>query len=194
MVPQRLTIDLTVVRDLLGRERRRHARARELLGLARRGDVELAVAPQGHRLDATGDLAARLRSLFREEGVTEARQLAYLSEVTYPSTSLYPGQVVAGLDEAWNKVIADWRSHEGKPPQMADRMHVETHLLEGRDVFLTDDRPLQVMCRRLREEHGFEIIALGLEEFVTTSEGATWADHRIGSSHGSRGGPQVHPR
>jgi hypothetical protein len=163
--------NLTVARDFLEPQRPRHALATNLFALAKIGDVELAVAPQGHRLDAHGDLAEQLRALFTDEKVTEAPQLAYLSEVTYPSENLYPGQFVAGFSEAWNKVIATWRSHEGKPPQMADRMHVETHVLEGRDVFLSNDRPLRVMCRRLREEHGFPVVAMGLEEFLETRHG-----------------------
>jgi rRNA-processing protein FCF1 len=38
--------------------------------------------------------------------------------------------------------------------------------MEGRDVFLTDDRPLRVMCRRLREEHGVPVVAMSLAEYL----------------------------
>jgi hypothetical protein len=65
--------------------------------------------------------------------------------------------------EAWNTVLDDWRSHEGKKPkQPADRLHVETHILEGRDVFITNERGLLAMCRRLRDEHAFAVDAMSV--------------------------------
>jgi hypothetical protein len=164
--PERLTIDVTVARDYLDSEREGHRQAVTLFELARKGEVELAAAPQGYRLDVEGDLAERLRATFREEGVAEARQLAYPSRVTYPGPNLFPGAYVPGFGEAWTEVVATWRSHEWKPPQGEDRFHVETHVMEGRDVFLTDDRPLRVMCRRLREEHGVPVVAMSLAEYL----------------------------
>lgn len=141
---ERLTIDLTVARDYLAaddeKRRERHKQAAVLLALAEAGEVELAIAPQGYRLDAQGDLAEQLRTLFSGQGVEEARQLASVSEVTYPSEDLSPGQYVDGFAHAWDLIIGTWRSHEWKPPKLADRFHVETHVLEKRDVFLTDDR------------------------------------------------------
>jgi hypothetical protein len=86
--------------------------------------------------------------------------------VTFASENLIVGAYVDGFVEAWNAVVATWRSHERTPPQIGDRFHVETHVLERRDVFLTDDRPLLVMCRRLREEHGVPIVAMGLVEYL----------------------------
>jgi hypothetical protein len=163
---ERLTIDATVARDYTDPSRPRHARSAELFELAREGAVELSTAPQGYRLDATGDLAQQLESMFASEGVTEAPQLAYASEVTFPSDNLFPGAYVDGFAEAWDTVVATWRSHEGKPPQIGDRFHVQTHVHEQRDVFLTDDRPLLVMCRRLREEHGVPIVAMGLVDYM----------------------------
>ena len=62
--------------------------------------------------------------------------------------------------------MASWRSHEWTPPGDADRFHVETHVFGERDVFITDDRPLLVMCRRLREEEGVEIEAMTLAEYL----------------------------
>ena len=163
---ERLTIDATVARDYIDPSRPRHARSVELFELAREGAVELATAPQGYRLDATGDLGKQLNSTFASEGVAEMPQLAYASEVTFPSENLFPGAYVDGFVQAWDTVIATWRSHEWKPPQIGDRFHLETHLLEHRDVFLTDDRPLLAMCRRLREEHGIRIKAMGLAEYL----------------------------
>lgn len=166
---ERVTIDITVARDILELGRRRHALAMELCGWAQAGDVELAVAPQGHRLDADadGDLGEQLRAMFADEGIAESRQLAYPSPVTYPSPDLSPGQYVAGFGEAWEKVAATWGSHDGKePPGIKDQLHIETHVMEGRDVFITDDGALRAMCRRLRDEHNVPVTAMRLEEYL----------------------------
>jgi hypothetical protein len=82
---ERLTIDVTVVRDYQEPTSERHPHAVALFDLARRGEVELLTAPQGYRLDVQGDLAEQLRETFAGEGVGEAPQLAYVSEVTYPA-------------------------------------------------------------------------------------------------------------
>jgi hypothetical protein len=166
--PQRLTIDVTVARDVLDPERDGHADARALFELARRGEVELITAPQGYRLDVEGELAEQLQELFEREDVLQARQVARVSEVTYPGEDLIPGHHVEGFAEACELVAKDWP----RAPGLADRFHVETHLIEGRDVFLTDDRALRVMCGRLGEEHGFSILAMTPADYLEQRESA----------------------
>jgi hypothetical protein len=164
--PEKLTIDLTVIRDLHNPKEARHALAMQLFALAKAGVVELVVAPQGYRIDVDRALGEQLDALLADQKTPLARQVARVSPVTLLSNDLSLGQVVKGFDAAWDKVDSDWRSHEYGKPGIADRYHVETHLLESRDVFITDDRGLLVMCRRLREEHGFPIVAMGLQEFL----------------------------
>jgi hypothetical protein len=163
---ERLTIDLNVAWDYLDLARPGGAAALVLFELARRGEVELVLAPQGHRLDADGDLAAELEHLVGSGEVGEAQQLSYPSAVTYPGEDFYPGHVVDGFAAAWSQVVADWRSHERTAPGDTDRWYIETHLADGREVFLTGDQALLVMCRRLREEHGFPIVALTTSEYL----------------------------
>jgi hypothetical protein len=163
---ERLTIDVTVARDYLDARRAGHSDAVALFELARSGEVELATAPQGYRLDVRGDLAEQLQAAFENEGVRQAPQLSYPSAVTYPGKDLFPGRYVEGFGEAWSVVVEDWRSHERKPPTGPDRFHVETHVVERRDVFLTGDRALLVMCRRLTEEHGFPITAMTVADYL----------------------------
>jgi hypothetical protein len=164
---ERLSIDITVVRDFLDLSRPRHQEAQELFALADGDEVELIVAPQGYRDDVPeGTLREQLQGLITSGHVSEARQLARLSNVTYPSKNLFPGQFVRGFQEAWQAVIDTWKTHEAKPPGDKDRWHVETHILEGADVFLTDDRPLCVMCRRLHDEHEITIDAMGLGDYL----------------------------
>jgi predicted nucleic acid-binding protein len=175
-VPELLTIDATVAFDYIGGAEPRHALAVELVERARRGQVELAAAPQGYRLDLTKGRAqsiAELRAAFAREGVRQARQVARVSEVTFPGPDLFPGNHVEGFAEACEQIAEDWP----RAPGAADRFHVETHLTEQRDVFITDDRRLLRLCRRLRDEHGFPLVAMRLADYLaarprTSDEGA----------------------
>jgi hypothetical protein len=159
--PERLTVDATVARDYIHPARPRHALAVELFARARRGEVELATAPQGYRLDVSGDLAQQLRETFDREQVRPTRQVARVSTATYPGPDLIVGHYVEGFVETWEQIAAGW----SKAPGPADRLHVETHLAEGRDVFITDDGPLLTMCQRLRDL-GFSIDALTLRDYL----------------------------
>jgi hypothetical protein len=161
-MPERLTIDQTVAIDLLDPEAERYALAVELFNLHKRGEIELAMAPQGYRGERRGDRTEQIREAFQREGIEQARQVARVSEVTFPGPDLFPGNYVEGFAEACEEIAADWR----RAPGGADRFHVETHLTEGRDVFITDDRRLLVLCRRLREEHGFPIVAMKLGDYL----------------------------
>jgi hypothetical protein len=155
-VVERLTVDVNIVRD---------DRAQELFALARRGDVELAIAPQGYRLDVRGELAEQLDAVLRSNNVAEARQLAYPSEVTFPGPNLLPGAVVPDFRNAWEAVLATWNG-PGSQADDRDALHVETHVHEKRDVLITEDRGMRTMCRRLREEHEIDVVAMSLEDYL----------------------------
>jgi hypothetical protein len=163
---ERLTVDVMVFRDYLD-ERKDYAHALKLIQLHRAGEVELAAAFSGYLIDTTklpGDLWQRMRTLFAEERIADTAQLAYPG-VMVPGENLFPGAGVDGLADAWNAVLDDWRTHEGRKPEAADRLHVETHLLEGRDVFITNERGLLAMCRRLGE-HGFTVKAMSVSNYL----------------------------
>jgi hypothetical protein len=166
----RATIDMNLIRAALDRERAGHADASRLLDAAARGDVELAVPPQGSLADLhgqyDGDLAKDIEALLAKTGVVELPQVARLSNVTFPSENLFPGHVVAGFDEAWNAVAADWTTHQGACPGAEDRWYVESHVLASNDVLVTDDRALRAMCDRLRVEHGLAIASESLSDFA----------------------------
>jgi hypothetical protein len=166
---QRLTLDMTAIRDAAYDERERHDDAQTLLKRAERGDVELGVPPQGWLADIAGqfggELAEHVHGLLVRPGVVELPQVARLSDVTFPGENLLPGAYVEGFQEAWNAIAADWNG-PGKRPGDFDRWYVESHLLDRRDVFLTDDLALRTMCDRLRKEHGFAIHAESLTDYV----------------------------
>jgi hypothetical protein len=158
-----------VFRDCLDR-RKDYADALKLLELHRSGEVELAAASSGYLIDTTklpGELWERMRTLFAEEGISDTAQLAYPG-VLVPGPNLFPGAAVEGLAEAWYEVLANWRSHEGAKPHDPDRLHVETHVMERRDVFITKERGLVAMCRRLRVEYDFDVEAMTVADYLAS--------------------------
>jgi hypothetical protein len=166
---QTLTIDTTTVRDFVDPRRPRHLNAVALFELHRAGSIELAMAPQGTMLDSSGELARLITWTLVQQNVAMLPQLAYLSSATFPSPTLLPGFVVKGFGNAWQAVFDSWRTHDSRPADHAgspDRFHVETHVITRRRIFITNDRPLRVMCRRLREEHGFAIVAMELGDYL----------------------------
>lgn len=134
MPVERLTVDTNVARDYLEVHRREHETAVVLFNLASAGHVEIALAPQAFRLDH----AERFHRQFRPGQIVELRQLPYVSEATFPSDDLFPSGDTTFAD-AWDDLLLTWRSHEGPKPEIEDRFHVEAHVAEGRDVFLTRD-------------------------------------------------------
>lgn len=168
--PERLTLDMTAIRDLVYENRERHQDGLRLLGLAERGRVELGIPPQGSLADLRGqfggDLADRIKALHLRDGVVGLPQLARLSEVTFLGENLFPGHFVEGFTEAWAQASATWNTHQGKCPGDFDRWYVESHIAERRDVLVTDDEPLRVMTDRLREEHGLAVQTESLRECV----------------------------
>jgi hypothetical protein len=170
--PETLTIDVTVARDFLDASRERHSSATKLFKFFRAGEVDLVTAPQGYALDVQGDLAEQLRAVLGEEQVREAPQLAYPSAVTFPSENLFPGAYVEGFGKAWGRIAASRPESNRWPPRLPDRYHVETHVHQGRNVFVTDDQPLLEMCQRLKEDEGIPIVAMGLVEYVESRSGS----------------------
>jgi hypothetical protein len=166
---KRLTLDMTAIRDATDGERERHDDAQRLLKLAERGEVELGVPPQGSLADPRGrfggDLAERVQGLLARPGIVGLPQVARLSDVTFLGGNLFLGAYVEGFHEAWDDIIPDWNG-PGKRPGDVDRWYVESPLLGGRDILLTDDLALRTMCDRLRNEHGFAVHAESIKTYV----------------------------
>lgn len=161
---------MNVIRASLDSERDGYAAASKLLLAADRGEIKLAVPPQGALADLHGQyagaLAGAINALLARPGVVELPQVARISEVTFPAGNLFPGQFLPGFDVAWNAVANDWKTHQGACPGATDSWYVESHLLAGNNVLVTDDRALRAMCDRLCVEHRFEVVAESLTEFV----------------------------
>lgn len=171
-----LTIDFNIAWDYLRPSREHHDDAVSLFELNGEA-VELAMAPQGRRLDADESLQREVEQLCENKNITELRQLAYLSEATFPSTDLLPGQVVPAFQKDWDAALAAWRTHEGPMPRYPDNLHLETHILEDRDVFITRDRGLLVMSGRLNELFGYSIEAMTCRRLSIAAGGVTELRH-----------------
>lgn len=160
---------MSILRIVLDPARAGHDDALRLLGLAAEGLLEIAVPPQGVRADFRGDMttpqAQRVSALLASDGVIELRQLAVPSSVTFPSGDLFPEKPIDGFAEAWATIEADW-SGPGSKPGEQDRWYVESHVARGRDVLVTDDRGMRTMCRRLRDDHGFDVITEPLIDYA----------------------------
>lgn len=166
---KRLTLDMTAIRDATDCRREHHPAGLELLGAAERGELELGIPPQGVLSDLAGssgtELSRQITELQAMPGVVVLRQVARLSNVTYPSDTLFPGAYIDGLHEAWNTETGKWNG-PGRCPGTFDRWYLETHLVNGRDTLVTDDRGLRTMCGLLGDGLGVDIDARSITEFV----------------------------
>ena len=145
---------MTVVIDVAEQQPPRYEQGLELFARARRGEVELAIASSGQLFDNPYGAA---QELIESGIVTETVQLAYPG-VMVPGSNAVPGASVEGFGEAWKAIAADWNG-PGRRPEATDALHIETHVLEKRDVFITDDEGLRTMCRRLHDEADIAIEA-----------------------------------
>jgi hypothetical protein len=168
-VVQQPTFDMNILRAALEPSRAGHEDAVRLLELAGYGLLEVGVPPQGARADFRGDMATpqaqRVLALLMGPGVVELRQLAVPSDVTYPGPNFFPEQPVQGFAEAWTAIDGDWNG-PGRKPGGQDRWYVESHVARRRDILVTDDLGMRTMCRRLRDEHAFDITAESLAEYA----------------------------
>jgi hypothetical protein len=160
---------MNILRAVLDPAEAGHEDALRLVGLAGEGALEIAVPPQGVRADYRGDMttpeAKRVSALLANDGVVELRQLAIPSRFTFPGKDFFPEEPVDGFAEAWAAVEADWNG-PGTKPNEQDRWYVESHVARGRDVLVTNDKGMRTMCRRLREEHGFDVLAERLADYA----------------------------
>jgi len=170
---QHPTFDMSVLRAALDPSEGGHEDAVGLLELAGGDVLEIGVPPQGARADFGGDMATpkaqRVLALLAGPGVVELRQLAVPSDVTYPGPNFFPEEPIEGFAEAWSAVEADWHGPGHKPGDQ-DRWYVESHVARRRDVLVTDDEGMRTMCRRLRDEHGFNITVESLPEYAARFE------------------------
>ena len=113
---QRVSIDTTVIRDLLDERRSAaHPRSQTSSEMADTGEIELAVAPQGHRDDVwEGDVKEKIQSLVGSGRLAESEQVSRVSDVTL--LPLMVGHYTEGFDEAWTAAWPGWKTHEGKRP------------------------------------------------------------------------------
>ena len=101
--------------------------------------VELTTAPQGFRLDISGDLAEQVQGV----------------------RALVPWPIRRGVCRGVERDRGGLGDTPGGRP-------LPRRDASGRRArrFITDDKRLLVMCSRLREEHGFPIVAMNLADYL----------------------------
>ncbi|MFN8224150.1 MAG: hypothetical protein U0R50_12990 [Gaiellales bacterium] len=163
----RVTIDMPGARDAIDDRRARHAAAVALLALAEQGRIELAIAASGIIIDVRhddGGLRSALAQLVRVRPLTTTSPLSYPG-LMYPGPNTFPGVAAPEVGEQWRIELARWRTHEGAPPGDGDLVHAESHVALRRDIFVTNDQPLLLMCDRLLAA-GIPLRALRAEDAV----------------------------
>ncbi|MBO9531746.1 MAG: hypothetical protein J7513_02110 [Solirubrobacteraceae bacterium] len=165
-MPLRVTIDSNVIHAHFKPRERAHGDAVSLLDAAARGEILLTIAAQGSRLDfRPGQVADRLRELIDVKTVRVAEQVGRFGPATQLAPDLKFGSTADGFWDAWTVEVERWPTHVNAAPNREDCWHVESHVVDGADVFVTDDQPVLDMCSRLAA-HGFVIQAATLAEFV----------------------------
>lgn len=145
-----LTIDSTVVHAYFKSREAGHENALRLVSMAEAGELRLVIAAQGSALDMPdGPLAERLAHLIQEGTVKVAHPVSRFGPATAFGPGLVFGRVVPEFWEAWDYEVATWPTHERASPGDKDRWQVESHLLSGSDVFVTDDKSLRKMCKQM---------------------------------------------
>jgi hypothetical protein len=158
----RLTLDTNVLVDHW-RERARRQAAEELLELARRGEVELAVTAR-IREDVPDDPLASEIDKLEEIGVAETGSVTRLGHWKL-------GRDQLGSDEfaEFENELQERRAKTGaKVPDWRDLDHVHAHFLQGRDVFLTWDVPLLQLADEFRKRFG--IVVLRPDDYLGSRE------------------------
>lgn len=140
----RLTLDTNIIYDWWTKQAR-HSVVAELLDLADRKEVDLAVTATIHQDIPDDPLARRIADL-PEINVEQEGTVARL------------GSWVLGRDTLGDQAFVDW--HEGlgvKKPDWRDFDHLHAHMLLGRDYFLTWDGEINNLAPELSRRWGIEV-------------------------------------
>lgn len=140
-----LTLDTDVVREWLDQDLRVRV-VEDLLELSDRGLVDLAVTATIHQDIPRPPLADRL-SVLPEVGIAETGTVFRLDV-----------SALDGPDMLGSQGFVDWMENLGvKNPDWRDFDHLHSHLLQGRDFFLTWDSKIHHFAKDLSSLWGIEV-------------------------------------
>jgi hypothetical protein len=134
----KLTLDTNVLRDYWD-DRAARELVEQILELAARGELDLAVAAYIDRDITHGRLADRVAEL-PALGVRKTIGVWELGVSRLGIDTRLGDQRVVDLEVAFNARRA--ATGGAKPPEHEDWLHLHTHLLERRDYFLTLDKAI----------------------------------------------------
>ena len=159
-----VTIDTTVVRDLEDPARPRHRSAVRLVDMHEKGQIDIAVTTRIN-IDVSGPLREKLDALpaLRTAPIGTGFRLDYSTlncgdMLVDDDTAQEPDEIMELLFPG-----ADPTSHKHQN-RIADVDHLLGHKLNGRDVFLTDDRA--ILDRRSQLHERFGIVVMTPNEFL----------------------------
>jgi hypothetical protein len=159
----KLTLDTNVIMDLFCDRQNRHL-TEVLIELARKGRIDLVVTRR-IRADIHRDpLAERLNELpgllIRETGIAFR-----LGESTFGGPDMFAPQAFdeflksEEFKQIEQELIADGKLKPGKRPDPRDWVHIQSHHLQRRDMFLTWDRGIWAWSNILTVEFGITIMS-----------------------------------
>lgn len=139
-----LTLDASVLLEYW-KDQQKKATVEELLQLAERGEIELAVTARIREDVPDVPLAARVNQL-PELGIEETGSVARLDFWVLDRDHL-------GSDEFESlrlQLQSEWKPGNHGLPDWRDWDHLHAHMLQGRDVFLTWDKAILRLDPRLQ--------------------------------------------
>jgi hypothetical protein len=162
LTPMKVTLDTNVLQELWN-DRPKRAVVERLLALAEAKGIDLAVTARVREDIPDEPLASKIRTL-PDLGVAETGSVARL------------GHWVLGRDSLGSDAFEDFRlqlessrkERDPKLPDWRDWDHLHAHMLQGRTVFVTWDRPILRLSQVLRDRFGIRVQAP--EDFLDESE------------------------
>lgn len=157
-----LTLDTNLILEYW-RQRERVAAVEELISLAEANLVDLAVTARIREDIPNPPLAERINQLDELE-VVETGSVTRLGSWVLGRDYL-GDETFVEFSERMEQILSE-RGH--RPPDWRDWDHLHSHLLQGRDIFLTWDNQILELRQHLEAEFG--IIVMSPEEYLESRE------------------------
>lgn len=153
LTPMKVTLDTNVLQELW-KDRPKRAVVERLLALAVAKGIDVAVTARVREDIPDEPLASKIRTL-SDIGVEESG-----SDTRLPHWKL--GRDQLGLEEFETfrlHLESARKERDPRLPDWRDWDHLHAHMLQGRTVFLTWDRPILRLSQMLRDRFGIRVQA-----------------------------------
>jgi hypothetical protein len=162
--PDKLTLDTNVIQEHWKERPKRHA-IEQLVGLAEHGLVDLAVS-RYIRVDTPHEpLASRINDLATELRVNGTGGLFTLGVSSLGGTDRLGSEEF----DRFQASLAGWRPANGKVPDQRDWDHLHTHFIHRRDAFLTWDRGVLELGKKLADSP-FRLVVMSPDAYLASRQ------------------------